>query len=270
MIHKVISGGQTGADQAALDVAIKLDIPHGGWIPKGRLTEEGPLPEKYQMQETETASYPERTERNVKDSDGTLIFSHGDLTGGSRLTRELAEKHNRPCLHIDLHTTNAVHAAHKIKSWTIENRIGILNVAGPRASGDPEIYPAVAGILEAFFYLDMMDAVPYDGHGKPYNKDTADHPRSLQEAVDRLAQDMALKDRVTMANMTEREVETLYPRLGKYIRMHFGLLSGNEELFRSCIQGLAVRNPKEQDVIEVIVKTLWEMLKNTHRLKVVK
>jgi hypothetical protein len=101
MITKIVSGGQTGADQAALDVAIELGISHGGWIPKGRKTERGPLPSKYQLQEMPTASYPTRTERNVKDSDGTLIISHGELTGGSDYTRKMAEKHGKPWIHID-------------------------------------------------------------------------------------------------------------------------------------------------------------------------
>ena len=98
MIEKIISGGQTGADQAALDVAIKLEIPHGGWIPKGRITEAGILPEKYKLKEMPTDSYPKRTEKNVLDSDGTLILSHGKLTGGSVLTQNLANQHGRPCL----------------------------------------------------------------------------------------------------------------------------------------------------------------------------
>ena len=92
MIKKIISGGQTGADRAALDVAIKFIIPHGGWIPKGRITEEGPLPDKYKLQEMSTSSYPVRTEQNVIDSDGTLIISHGELTGGSAYTRKMAMK----------------------------------------------------------------------------------------------------------------------------------------------------------------------------------
>ena len=83
MIKRIISGGQTGADRAALDFAIKMDLPHGGWIPKGRLAEDGPLPEKYQLQEMPTQNYPKRTEQNVIDSDGTLIITHGKLTGGS-------------------------------------------------------------------------------------------------------------------------------------------------------------------------------------------
>jgi predicted Rossmann-fold nucleotide-binding protein len=81
MIKKIISGGQTGADQAALDVAIELGIPHGGWIPKGRKTEAGRLPEKYHLKEMPTAEYRKRTEQNVIDSDGTLIISHGELNG---------------------------------------------------------------------------------------------------------------------------------------------------------------------------------------------
>lgn len=79
MIIKIISGGQTGADQGALDAAIELDIPHGGWVPKGRKTEASPLPAKYRLQEMPTASYKARTERNVVDSDGTAILSRGRL-----------------------------------------------------------------------------------------------------------------------------------------------------------------------------------------------
>jgi hypothetical protein len=148
MIKKIISGGQTGADLAALDVAIKLNIPHGGWIPKGRKTEEGTLPEKYQLQEMPTASNPKRTEQNIIDSDGTLIFSHGKLTGGSKLTRDLATKKNRPCLHIDLNQNSLVYKVRLIQEWLHDNGIKDLNVAGPRASDDPEIYDAVVKVLE--------------------------------------------------------------------------------------------------------------------------
>ena len=83
MLKKIVSCGQTGAEHAALDVAIMFNIPHGGWIPKGRLAEDGPLPDKYQLQEMLTNSYTKRTEQNVIDSDGTVIISHGRLTGGT-------------------------------------------------------------------------------------------------------------------------------------------------------------------------------------------
>ena len=149
MLTKIVSGGQTGADQAALDVAIELGIPHGGWIPKGRPTEAGPLPEKYQLQEMATTSYPKRTEQNVIDSDGTAIISHGKLTGGSEFTRKSAEKHNKPWLHLDLEKMSLTYAARLLKSWAMDNGVKVLNVAGPRASKDKEIYDTTVKLLTA-------------------------------------------------------------------------------------------------------------------------
>lgn len=147
MLKKIISGGQTGADQAGLDVAIKLGIPHGGWIPKGRMTEVGPLPEKYNLQEMPTKSYPKRTEQNILDSDGTLIVSHGKLTGGSKLTVDLANKHCRPFLHLDLKSISMADADRMLVLWLTDNGIMVLNVAGSRGSKDPEIYEATVKLL---------------------------------------------------------------------------------------------------------------------------
>jgi hypothetical protein len=148
MLKKVISGGQTGADQAGLDVALKLGIPHGGWIPKGRMTEEGPLPERYDLQEMPTESYPKRTEQNILGADGTLIVSHGKLTGGSKLTIDLAQKHCRPFLHLDLRSMSMSYAGRMLSSWLTDNGIKTLNVAGSRGSKDPEIYGATLKLLE--------------------------------------------------------------------------------------------------------------------------
>ena len=97
MIKKIISGGQTGADRAVLDLAINLGIPHCGWIPKGRITEKNPLPKKYRLQLMPTDSYPARTEQNVIDSDGTLIVARGQLTGGIDYTRKMTLKHKNNC-----------------------------------------------------------------------------------------------------------------------------------------------------------------------------
>ncbi len=101
MIKKIISGGQTGADRAALDVALKFGIPHGGWIPKGRKTEKGPLPEMYRLKEMPTESYKARTEKNVQESDGTLIIARGKLTGGTDYTRHMTLKHKKHLLGIE-------------------------------------------------------------------------------------------------------------------------------------------------------------------------
>ena len=152
MIKKIISGGQTGVDRAALDAAIKLTVPHGGWIPQGRLTENGPLPPEYRLKETDNTSYADRTEKNVLAADGTLIISRGPLTGGSEYTREMAVRHNRLWLHIDLKQIPAFRAAVAINDWISKRGIEILNVAGPRASKDPKIYKDTLNILETAYY----------------------------------------------------------------------------------------------------------------------
>ena len=147
MLSKLISGGQTGADRATLDAALKFDIPYDGWLPKGRLAEDGPLDAKYHLKEMPTGSYLARTEQNVVDSDGTIIFSHGKPTGGTDYTRQMVLKHGKQLLGIDLNLTPPYDAASLIVSWIQMRRIKILNVAGPRASEDADIYNDVFRIL---------------------------------------------------------------------------------------------------------------------------
>jgi hypothetical protein len=151
IIKKIISGAQTGADRAALDFAIKNNIPHGGWVPKGRKAEDGVVPEKYTVQETTSKDYGKRTELNIKDSDGTLIVSHGKLTGGSALTKKLAEKHNKTCLHVDLNRESEIATSEDVLKWIRYHKISVLNVAGSRASKDPEIYNATIQLLDDVF-----------------------------------------------------------------------------------------------------------------------
>jgi hypothetical protein len=155
VIEKIVSGGQTGADRAALDAAIALGIAHGGWLPKGRMTEAGPLPETYALQEMPSAEYRDRTIQNVIDSDGTLIISRGALTGGSALTMKAARDHGKPCLHINLAAEAPFLAVSKAVDWIMAGCITTLNVAGPRASKDPRIYSDVKRIIEAIYYLNL-------------------------------------------------------------------------------------------------------------------
>ena len=139
-LKKIVSGGQTGADIAGIDAAIAYKTPYGGWLPKGRLTEDGPLPEQYRLQEMPTASYPKRTAQNVIDSDGTAIFTHGTLNGGSLLTRKKAVQHGRPVLHLDLERLTNEAAVHALVDFIEQNDIEVLNVAGSRGSKAPELY----------------------------------------------------------------------------------------------------------------------------------
>jgi len=133
----LISGGQTGVDRAALDAALEFKIPCGGFCPRGRRAEDGPLDPRYPLQETDTTDYRERTRRNVETSDGTLILAHGALTGGTALTYRLAREFNKPCLVVDLARTTTTDA---VCRWLTRNGVKRLNVAGPRESTKPGIH----------------------------------------------------------------------------------------------------------------------------------
>lgn len=156
-VKKIISGGQTGADRAALDFAMAHDIPYHGWVPKGGKTEDGRLPQRYRLTEMPTTDYSKRTEQNVLDSDATVILSHGLLTGGSALTREFAEQHRKHWLHIDFKEVSLEQAADRLACWLFQHQIEILNVAGPRAGKDPEIYGATWRLLEKTFLNEIKD-----------------------------------------------------------------------------------------------------------------
>jgi hypothetical protein len=274
MIAKIISGGQTGVDRAALDVAIQLGIPYGGWVPKGRLTEDGPLPETYALRETPTAVYSERTEKNVVDSDGTLIISRGELTGGSEYTREMALKHNRPWLHVDLKKTVALRAALTIVAWLGGQNIRVLNVAGPRASKDPGIYRDARALLESAYYLSLSATGPEiitdPRRAAPQRLAGEELPKRVRDVVEQLLGDLPLKDRVLIANMSEPELPALGRSLGEYVIYRYGLAAGNSALVRSCrwVGRRPLKN--ESEAAAVIIRALWKQLRGTHPLRRVK
>lgn len=148
MLSKIISGGQTGADRAALDWAIKRGIPHGGWCPRGRRAEDGTIDQRYRLVETPSDDYSQRTEWNVRDSDATAVFSiQKELRGGSLLTVELAAQYNKPVIHLRQQDEQANHAQ-ELRSFIEKFRISVLNVAGPRASEEPGVYQFVSSVLD--------------------------------------------------------------------------------------------------------------------------
>jgi hypothetical protein len=148
LCRKITSGGQTGADCAALDFAITHGIPHGGWCPKGRRAEDGPIPLKYQLAATERKGYRARTVRNVRDSDATLIVNLGVLEGGSLETLRIAERRGKQVrvVQLDVPPTDAELDA--LREWLQVNAVARLNVAGPRESKRPGIYAATLGLLD--------------------------------------------------------------------------------------------------------------------------
>ena len=137
MIEKIISGGQTGVDRAALDVALELKVPCGGWCPQGRLAEDSSIPLRYPLIETPSADYAQRTEWNVRDSDGTLVLVSGPPTGGTAMTIATAARLKKPALVLEV--TQPVEPR-VVDAWLQRHQIRVLNIAGPRESGRPGIY----------------------------------------------------------------------------------------------------------------------------------
>jgi hypothetical protein len=147
-LRQIVSGGQTGVDRGALDAAIALGIPHGGWCPAGRLAEDGQIPPEYALTESRSPDYASRTEQNVRDSDATLILYRSRLSGGTELTRRLAERLEKPYLLVDLANRPAEKT---VLVWLEEHDVRDLNVAGPRESAWPGIAATVRNYLQQLF-----------------------------------------------------------------------------------------------------------------------
>lgn len=149
MIRRIVSGGQTGVDRAALDTALALQIPCGGWVPKGRLAEDGVIPATYPgLTQTSSEDPAVRTELNVRDSDATLLITHGPPAGGSALSLQAARRLRKPMLHIDLERQSIAAASRRIREWLSELRPAVLNVAGSRHSEDSAVYASTKAVLD--------------------------------------------------------------------------------------------------------------------------
>jgi hypothetical protein len=144
---KIISGGQTGVDRAALEWAMANRIPHGGWCPKGRKAEDGVIPPRFHLKETGSENYSMRTRRNVRDSGGTVIFSKElGLTAGTQETADVAKEIGKPLLHL-ISSLDAKEAATRLDVFINDHGIVVLNVAGPRASEEPDTGEFVQAVL---------------------------------------------------------------------------------------------------------------------------
>lgn len=149
LVTRIVSGGQTGADRAALDRAIARGIPHGGWCPPGRMAEDGVIDARYKLSEILTGGYRRRTRMNVEDSDGTLILNLGELEGGTLETQRFAARLKKPCLVLQLDEGVTEELTLRATTWLSDHKIRTLNIAGPRESKRPGIHAAVAAFLDS-------------------------------------------------------------------------------------------------------------------------
>ena len=148
MLKRVVSGGQTGVDRGALDAAMAGRIEHGGWCPQGRRSESGVIPTRYQLVECESPEYAVRTERNVVESDGTLILTRGAMSGGTELTHRLTQLHRKPCRVVGLSQPTDLS---QVLEWIRDHGIETLNVAGPRESTCPGIQRDAENFMARLF-----------------------------------------------------------------------------------------------------------------------
>ena len=257
---KIISGGQTGADRAALDVALNLGFPHGGWVPKGRLAEDGQIPSRYELKEMPTDSYPERTKANVDDSDGTLILTRGQLEGGSKLTFRYAKTSARPCLHINLKDVRGDNALYTFLNWMTGHEITVLNVAGTRASKDPLIYDRVFEFLNnAILLLEVRD-----------QRRLKDQPPSIETAIEQLFEGLSFKDKTKLANLNVEDMIRHHPTLLDRLRNEFGLWGENSSLLASCRSVTGDPQLHQDQAVNVILDGLRKLLRQKHKLRLVK
>ncbi len=150
---RIVSGGQTGVDRGALMAALDRGVPCGGWCPAGRRAEDGRIPDFFPVRELATAEYADRTLRNVRDSDGTVVIFFSDIEGGTRLTVACCRRERRPYLLLDAHEMTTSEAARKIASFAEQHRLATVNVAGPRASRHPAACPWARAAVREFLEM---------------------------------------------------------------------------------------------------------------------
>jgi len=274
MVNKIISGGLTVADQAALDASMSLGIPHGGYIPWGRMTEIGTLPSKYKLQELKTDNHLDCIERNVKESKGTLIISVAELNDDSKYARKITMKHTHQVFVVDLELTPSFEAVTPVYDWIQKYNIDELYIIGPFTYEYLNIDRHMTTIVEGALLLDLMDA-PQGSKATDYYKDMYLQklpalPKTVDEAVEQIITDMSLEERVRMASFDKEELRVINYSMSIFIRNQLFMKDINKELFESCRTVSGNKNLNEGTAALVIIEKLWEKLRKTYRLRVVR
>jgi hypothetical protein len=274
ILKKIISGGLSVSDQAVLDAAIRLGILHDGYIPWGRMTEIGTLPSKYKLQELKTGNHFDCIEKNVKESKGTLIISAGKLNDDAEYARRMTLKYSHQIFAVDLELTPSFEAATLVNDWVQMYNIDVLYVIGPFANEYRYVDRHVTVIVEGALLLDKMDApqgskiqdIPYG----EYLQKLQTVPKSVDEAVEQIISDMSLEERVRHANLDKEDLRVINYSLSIFIRNQLFMKDVNKELFKSCLAVSGNKNLNEAMAALVIIEKLWEKLRETHRLRIVR
>jgi len=269
MIRKIVSNGRNGVSRGALDAAMTLDIPHGGWTLNEDPAAGGPAPDRYRLRKMKTGSVAKCVERNVKAAEGSLILTFSDdLPDDALYARKIADKHHLPWLHINLGRVAEFEAAQSIHDWLKDRKIQVVHVVGATCGkAEGNVGKTTSDLLEAVYYLGLIENNMAETYNPAQPQQEAP-PESIDEIVSRISADMALKDRVIVANLHESQLELLQPTLGRYI------LDQIEHWQKRHVNDFSL-SELEKEIVDIedaaaaIINRLWKRLRKTHRLRMV-
>jgi Circularly permutated YpsA SLOG family/Domain of unknown function (DUF6794) len=265
-IKKIISSGTLGTESAALDVAIRLKIPYGGYAISSPVLEIERRNHQYRLTRKSFQDSQSKDEANLQIAEGTLIFSHGLLTDDLDYLRTFAQACEHPCLHIDLAQSPPLNAAFQIDRWARRHTIETLFITGATMLEDGLIYQATYNILYSFLMIGK-DSYP-NQENKQATAPNKSWPRTVDEAVQRLIEELPLKDKTTIANMSASELAPLNNNLGRHIRNWFGLNAENHTLLWSCAKEAGKTALTEKEASAIIISCLALELEKTHKLRI--
>ncbi len=270
MIERLICSEGSRLSLAALDVAVRIGLSYSGWC-----RDDDPLPEKYRLERISGASHRAIIEKSLVASDGSLYFLQANHPSIRLETiKKSALRLNKPLLLIALDQEHGFSASQRIAEWIAGNRIRILHVSGDDEADSPSLGNRAARILEATLFLSMMETgvtSPLQSVIKQERSITeVQAPETIHAALNHLERSLSLKDRAAIANMAADELATLHFTLGAYIDNHFELFSTNTALLEDCRNRSGYHEMAPADAAAVIIRALWERLRDGYRIRIVK
>lgn len=265
-IKKIISSGALGAESAALDIAIRLKIPYGGYAISSPVLEIERRRHRYRLTRKPFQDPQSKDAANLQTAEGTLIFSHGILTDFLDYIQTYSQTHAHPCLHIDLAQSPPLNAAFQIDRWARRHTIETIFVTGTTMLEDGLIYQATYNALYSFLMIGKESFPGQENEQAMAQRKT--WPRTIDEAVQRLITELSLKDKATIANMSASELSPLNNSLGHHIRNWFGLNAENHTLLWSCAKEAGKTALTEKEASAIIISCLALELEKTHKLRI--
>ena len=262
-INKITSAGAPGAESAALDVAIRLKIPYGGYTMDVSMRDPHGNAGRYNLWTNSFETARARDRANVQFADAILIFTYGDISDDLAYIDSYALSHERPCYHVDFERVEQLQAAFHISLWAEQHSLESLFVTGSREEDDARIYQATYDTLISCL---MLGKEEYPRRGNTESVEKA-LPATIADAVAYLIKVLPLKDKVTIANMSASEIAELNRTLGNYIRKTFELRTGNRRLLWACAKDAGKEILHEDEASAIIIARLSLELEKTHKLR---